>query len=160
MLKKHFVTGLATFLLTGFLLISAGSVMGRAAAAPDATSSGKTTSSSSSQTRQPGSIKHCKCFVGGDRMALVLLADLSKKSTNDLKTQYPQQTPWQIAKQTNQLDALKKVYLEKQQQRIQLMQEHSYLAQADGSRLFEMLQGRVAKIDGVKIVTVGHVQLS
>lgn len=160
MLKKHFVTGLATFLLTGFLLIPVGSIVGEAAAIPASTLSEKTTSASSSQTGHSGSTRHCKCVVGGDHMAFVLLADLLKKSSKDLKAQYPQQTPWQIAKQTNQLDALKKVYLEKQQQHIQSMQEHGYLAQADGTRLFELLAGRVAKVDGVKIVTIGHVHLS
>lgn len=158
MLKKHFVTGLATFLLTGFLLIPVGSAVAEAAAIPASTLSEKMTSSS--QTGHPGSTRHCKCFVGGDHMAFVLLSDLLKKSSKDLKAQYPQQTPWQIAKQTNQLEALKKVYLEKQQQHIQSMQEHGYLAQADGTQLFELLSSRVAKVDGVKIVTIGHVCLS
>lgn len=156
-MKRYLMTGAATFLLAGFLLSPAVAV--KAAAVPTAASSGETASSSSSQTGRFGSTKHCKCFVGGDRMALVLLANLSKKSVAELKEQYPQQTPWQIAKQMNQLDALKKVYLEKQQQHIRLMQEQGNLAQADGTRLFELLAGRVAKIDGVKIVTVGYVRL-
>ncbi|ADU27560.1 hypothetical protein [Ethanoligenens harbinense] len=154
MLKKRFVTGAAALALAAALVFPAGAATVKAAAP---TSSGTSSSSASSGTPGSGTAKHQKCHIGGDRVALVLLADLSGKSVKDLKQQYPQQTPWQIAKQTNNLDALKKRYLEKQQQRIRAMQDQGSLSQADGTKLYEELAQRVAKIDGVKIVTVGHV---
>ncbi|MFT9076921.1 hypothetical protein [Ethanoligenens sp.] len=155
MLKKRVATSMAALLLAGAMLFPAGGIMVKAAA-PE--SSGAS-SASSGQASAPGSPKHCRYHVGGDRMALVLLADLSKQSVKGLNERYPQQTPWQIAKQTNNLDTLKKSYLEKQQQCIRSLQESGHLTQADSTQLYNAIAERVAKIDGIKIVTVGHVHL-
>lgn len=156
MLKKRFITGTAAMVLAAALIFPAGAATVKAATPGASASSGTSSSAGSSQTPGTGAPKHSKCHIGGDRIAFVLLADLSGKSVKDLKQQFPQQTPWQIAKQTNNLDALKKRYLEKQQQRIRAMQNSGSLSQVDGTKLYEELAQRVAKIDGVKIVTVGH----
>ncbi|HCC00890.1 MAG TPA: hypothetical protein DEP42_06730, partial [Ruminococcaceae bacterium] len=118
----------------------------------NSSASGNASSSSSEHTGAPG--HH---VVGGDYLALILLADLSKQSVKDLHSKYPQQTAWQIAKKTNVLDQLKHAYLEKQQQRIRTMQTDGRLSQEDGSRIYQELAQNVSKIDGEKVVTVGHI---
>lgn len=159
MLKKQLMTGLAVCMLAGSSLFSIGAVNGQAASSKAVQSSSETSSAVSSSAQEKGTAKHGRGFIGGDRMAAVLLADLLKKSVKEVNAQYPQQTPWQIAKHTGQLDPLKKNHLKTEQERIRNMQEHAILSQVDGTKLFEELAARVARIDGVKTVTVGHIHL-
>ncbi len=93
---------------------------------------------------------HCH---GGHTM--MLLSEITGKSVAQITSQYPQQTPWQIAKTMGKLDNLKKAYLARNKVMIDSLIEDKKISADDGAKMYADLQKRVSAIDGVNIVIPG-----
>lgn len=145
MLKKCAVAA-AALAMSGALVLPVSAT----AAQSSAPSASQPSSSAASDSQA-----HPKHHGGFDHMAWVLLADLTGQSTQELMQRYPQQTPWQAAKQAGKLDGLKKAFLERAAQRIHTLQAEGKLSAKDATALYDSLAQRVAKIDGEKTVTLG-----
>lgn len=127
-----------------------------------AASAGNGGSSAASAGSAPSSSYDCRnschggTHFGGDFGALKTLSDITGISREELLTKYPQQTPWQIAKQLGKLDAMKKGFLEHQKTFLNRLVSEGRITADDQAKIYADLQKRVSAIDGTKTVTLGR----
>lgn len=91
-----------------------------------------------------------------ESISLKLLAKLTSKTVDELETQYPQQTAWQIAKTLGKLDDLKKAYLENSKKSIDGLVEDKKIEKDVGDQMYADIEKRINAIDGVTIVVPGR----
>lgn len=129
--------------------------------AASAGASGSSTASSAGSAASSSSDTRNGCHGGGahfcgDFGALKILSDITGISREELFSKYPQQTPWQIAKQLGKLDALKQGFLENQKTLLNRLVSEGRITADDQAKIYADLQKRVSAIDGTKTVTLGR----
>lgn len=91
-----------------------------------------------------------------ESVSMKLLSKLCDKSVEELQTQYPQKTAWQIAKAMGKLDELKKAYLENSKKSIEGLVEDKKIEKDVGDKMYEDIEKRINAIDGETIVVPGR----
>lgn len=123
------------------------------AAAGDTSPSASASSGPQENGNKPGDGHR---VFGGDFGALKALSEVAGTSVDDLITNYPQKTAWQIGKELGKLDEMKQRYLENQKQLFDKMVSEGRITSDDAAKMYADLETRVAAIDGVNTVTLGR----
>jgi hypothetical protein len=89
-------------------------------------------------------------------ISMQLLSKITGKSVEELETQYPQKTAFQIAKSLGKLDELKKSYLDNAKSAIDGLVENKKISKEDGAAMYKDIEKRINAIDGVNIVVPGR----
>lgn len=121
-----------------------------------ATSSTTSSSSQSSSTSESAPSRCHKEHHHHGFCEMELLSKISGKSVEEIESQYPQKTVWQIAKAMGKLDELKKSFLSEAREKIDKLVSEKKISSEDGEKIYADIEKRVSAIDGVNTVILGR----